>query len=284
MIVHNGNIVVNNGRWINPPPPPPTRTVHLVQTTGGTISAQPLTGYDGTTVTLSHSEDQYYTFMGYTVNGSTLYGNNKFDFSGSDVTVTGQFEFAHQYLCDYTTIANRIWTANNLAYDDGGPGIYKVNSIIVKEYPDSSVTRSWDIGPVYYYNCEAAERVAAKFPGWRLPTQADVDSLINATMTLYQLGSTYGWRAVNNRQPGSNTLNFNLKGSGYYNISNDLVIAKGERYYMCTSIHGTNWWNVAYIRYSGSTFDYDTFSGNINSGAAFPIRLVKDNTVPPVCV
>ena len=282
MIVHNGNIVVNNGRWINPPPPPPTRTVHLVQTTGGTISAQPLTGYDGTTVTLSHSDDQYYTFMGYTVNGSTLYGNNKFDFNGSDVTVTGQFEFAHQYLCDYSTINGRIWTSNNLAYDDGGTGIYKVNSLIVKEYPDSSVSRTWNIGPVYYYTWEAIQRIVPKFPGWHLPTRADTDSLMEVS-TIYQVASNYGWRAYQNRQWGANIYNMNMKASGYYRVNSQAnPYYDGERYYMATDI-GRDGSIALALQYNHSNLEYMTFSADLPNNA-FPVRLVKDNSIPPVCV
>lgn len=50
MIVHNGNIVVNNGRWIIPPK---VYNVILNQTEGGTITANPMKGINGTTVTLS---------------------------------------------------------------------------------------------------------------------------------------------------------------------------------------------------------------------------------------
>lgn len=40
MIVHNGNIVVNNGRWIIPERM--KYKVNLIQTEGGTISAVPV--------------------------------------------------------------------------------------------------------------------------------------------------------------------------------------------------------------------------------------------------
>ena len=134
MIVHNGNIVVNNGRWIIPPPPPPIRTVYLIQTTGGTISAQPLTGYDGTIVTLSNISDYGYDFNSYSVSGSTLYNTNKFNLNGSDVYVTGKFDV------NYNPLNLPPYTIRIL-YDDG----------IVLDYPNSTFVQVstspniWDI-------------------------------------------------------------------------------------------------------------------------------------------
>lgn len=82
------------------PPEPALRTVTLIQTAGGTISASPMSGYDRIdTVTLSQTtwpdpqEGGYYSFQGYVVTGATLSGSNKFTFSGSDVTCSGTWNY-----------------------------------------------------------------------------------------------------------------------------------------------------------------------------------------------
>ncbi len=94
-----GRLLMSGGRWLTreyvppEPPAPETRYVHLNQTTGGTISASPMSGQDGDTVTLSNTPSTNYTFNGYTVNGATLYSGNKFDFNGSDVTCSASWTY-----------------------------------------------------------------------------------------------------------------------------------------------------------------------------------------------
>lgn len=105
MVIYDNKVVLNNGRWIigyrepepPPPPPPPVYNVILNQTTGGTISASPMSGIDGTTVTLSNSPSTNYTFNGYTISGSTLYNNNKFNINGSDVTCSASWKYVDPY-------------------------------------------------------------------------------------------------------------------------------------------------------------------------------------------
>ena len=103
----SNKFLMSGGRWLTreyvpPPPPPPTRYVHLNQSTGGTISASPMSGVDGDTVTLSNTPSTNYTFNGYSVNGATLYSGNKFDFSGSDVTCSASWTYTPQILIDAT--------------------------------------------------------------------------------------------------------------------------------------------------------------------------------------
>ena len=61
------------------------RNVILNQQTGGTITADVMSGYDGDIITLSNTADAGYTFNTYNLTGATLTGN-QFEFSGSDVT------------------------------------------------------------------------------------------------------------------------------------------------------------------------------------------------------
>lgn len=101
VLTSSNKFLMSGGRWLTreyvppepPPPPPPTRYVYLNQSTGGTISASPMSGVDGDTVTLSNTPSTNYTFNGYSVNGSTLYSGNKFDFNGSDVTCSASWTY-----------------------------------------------------------------------------------------------------------------------------------------------------------------------------------------------
>lgn len=56
------------------------------------------------------------------------------------------------------TIGNQVWMAENLAVDDGGEGIYK--------NPKNNE---------YYYDWEAAMRIAKNIPGWHLPSPQEWD-------------------------------------------------------------------------------------------------------------
>lgn len=64
----------------------PKRTVTLAQQTGGTITANPMTGYDGTVVVLSNTANPGYTFNSYSITGGTLTGS-RFTLTGNNVTV-----------------------------------------------------------------------------------------------------------------------------------------------------------------------------------------------------
>ena len=61
--------------------------VTVNQSTGGTISASPTTGYTGTEVTLSNTPATHYSFGSYNLTGATLKSANKFDIGTSNVTV-----------------------------------------------------------------------------------------------------------------------------------------------------------------------------------------------------
>lgn len=61
-------------------------TLTINQQTGGTVTADKLSGIAGETVTLSNTRDLGYTFNNYGITGATLTGN-QFTFGDSDVTV-----------------------------------------------------------------------------------------------------------------------------------------------------------------------------------------------------
>lgn len=99
LIVNNKALKITN-KWLNPvagsgptPPGPTPPTYYHVYTsaTNGTISASPVSGISGTTVTLSNTPDTGYEFDSYSITGATLYDTNKFDINNSDVNVVGNF-------------------------------------------------------------------------------------------------------------------------------------------------------------------------------------------------
>ena len=68
----------------------PKRSVTVTQQTGGTVVANPNTGHDGDTVTLSNTANAHYTFGSYSITGATLTGS-QFKFNGGNVTAKGTF-------------------------------------------------------------------------------------------------------------------------------------------------------------------------------------------------
>ena len=66
-------------------------SVNIIQSTGGTVTATPVTGYYGTTITLSQvTEDPNYTFDYYTVDGTSISGNT-FVLGEDSVDVKGKY-------------------------------------------------------------------------------------------------------------------------------------------------------------------------------------------------
>ena len=208
MIVHNGNIVVNNGRWIIPERM--KYKVNLIQTEGGTISAVPVTGINGTTVTLSNTPNQYYTFNGYTVNGATLYSGNKFDFDNSDVTVSASFKwnYVDPVVGETVKIGNQIWMKNTLAVDTTDYGLHKQNVTI----------NGVNYGTIYYYQYRLAKSIVDNIPGWHIPTEAEYRTLWNTTgetnvrSIAYKLKDTKGWPSG---ETGNNATGFGAAPFGY---------------------------------------------------------------------
>lgn len=62
----------------------------------GSITAAPVSGYSGTTVTLSNTPSTNYTFQNYAVTGANLTGN-QFTLTGSDVTARANFVHTPEY-------------------------------------------------------------------------------------------------------------------------------------------------------------------------------------------
>jgi len=72
-------------------------------------------------------------------------------------------------------IGSKLWSAEDIKIDDNGTGITKTELVSSK---DSSIK----YGEQYYYTADAAARiaaaVAADYPGWHIPTEAEWTALI----------------------------------------------------------------------------------------------------------
>ena len=108
---------------------------------------------------------------------------------------------------DEVTIGSQTWLSKNLAIDDGLGGI----ASMTVNYGQGNVTE-------YFYNWDAAVRVAATVQGWHLPTQEEWNTLISTVgggNSGDKLKSTYGWYLNN----GTDNYGFSAFPSGNYNFS-----------------------------------------------------------------
>ena len=130
------------------------------------------------------------------------YGNRLITGSGEAVT------FPH------VRIGNLDWMSVNLAIDDGGEGIHREDNVV------STYGGGLDMGTQYYYNVNAAFRVAASVGGgWRLPSLEDINDLVaavgGAAGNAHKLISTTGWQSGSIGQ-GTNDYGLTIIPSGYY--------------------------------------------------------------------
>jgi len=86
----NNHLYGKNGAFIGSAHIDFTRYLTLLQTSGGSISANKMSGYDNDIVTLSNTANTAYNFTRYDLTGATLTAN-QFKFNGSDVTAKGVF-------------------------------------------------------------------------------------------------------------------------------------------------------------------------------------------------
>ena len=293
MIVHNGNILVNNGRWINCSQPYSVKFhVNILPSLCGTITAEPVEGYDGTVVKLSHTDNQYYTFMNYNVSGARLYNDRYFRFEGSDVTVSGTWQFSTEWLCDHwVKIGNQIWTNKNLEYDDGEGGIY--TAIL-------SDVNGYNLGVQYYYTWNAAMRVASKLEGWHLPSNAEAHIMWNyvagtssdtSVPAAGKLKATYSYSIINNiNGAGTDDYGFTLLPTGRYRSGSLTAVGNSARHWLSDVNHSVTdngmYSHTQGVSQSSQGYSYDNYiaSNYESTGFCYQIRLLKDNSTPPVCV
>lgn len=150
------------------------------------------------------------------------------------------------------TIGNQVWTATNLAIDDGGEGIYK--------NPENNEV---------YYTWEAAIRVAKTIPGWHLPTTLEWNEAAlacEATEIPYEGNPNFD--NYMNVQELKDKLGVKL--AGYYDGSFSYV---GSSAYFWTATERSSA-NAYYRTFSTGTSVGSTYD-NKNYGRS--VRLVKDS-------
>jgi uncharacterized protein (TIGR02145 family) len=150
--------------------------------------------------------------------------------------------------------------AKNLAIDDGGEGIY-------------TQTVNYGQGDVveYYYDWDAAMRVAESIEGWHLPSLIEWDSLADAvggtsTAGTY-LKSRYGWSLGK----GIDDYGFSAFPAGYEN--NDRFYSKGSYAYFWTAT--TFGLTKACCRSFSNGASMDMNTNDIRRG--YSVRLIKDS-------
>lgn len=256
--------------------------VILQQTTGGTITATPTKGINGTVITLSNSPTSTnYSFNGYTVTGATLYSGNKFNINGRDVTVRANWKYEPIPTTDQVKIGNQIWMNKSLAINDGKGGINVYNPSFI---PDSGRPVSY-LGDQYYYTWDAAKRLANSIQGWHLPTYDEVIELRNTMdpnagqkLKARNKVNSWKWIASTTSSDGTDTVGFSAVGGGeyYYRSSlNKWIHDSIGHYYHFWCINGTSSW-IATL-YANDKLLNVTGTQRNNDKYLTQVRLIKDS-------
>lgn len=188
-------------------------------------------------------------------NGKVTHHSNTFKNCGSN-TPTGIADLAFiptDWGGNFTgfnevTIGDVTWSDSNVAIDDGEGGIvlqvlHDVNGV--------------DLGTQYYYTYEAANRIANKLVGWKLPSNSEIASLY--LVDRQALMSNSAWTYHN----GNNGTGLNMKPVGYCNPT----LENTGTY--------SPFWQDNGVAYSFVDSTWATELVSIPSFSYIPIRLVK---------
>ena len=277
----------------------------LEQSTGGTISADKLKGYQEQSANLSYTADTFYHFNGWNSTGANIQ-NNQVPFT-ADTTAKANFVYDPIPQSGRTTFTHygrtMTWMNHDLNYDDGGSGIMRIDEpfIIYKKYTeggDPVNTRINLPGPICYYTLGAAYRVAEKISGWHMPVEEDWDYYTGPKDQFKQ-----GWYETRTQS----VLKYWPAGDGYYGSTqtwesnfNALPVAdyetmsaimNGNKTVVSGSTIGTSynyinmmprWWcgsagiNYQIPSYVGLDGIWYTRYATNNTDLLLPVRLVKD--------
>ena len=159
-------------------------------------------------------------------------------------------------IIEEVTIGTQTWKTVNLAIDDGGSGIAKIDNV---------TANGVNFGTQYYYSNAAANRIANTITGWRLPTTSDWQTLISylgSDMNVKGIKSTSGWSNGN----GTNALGFNSLPVGYYDGNYGDLRDVGV-----LSIYRTNTYDTVF------KIDFSHIYKSDPTAARYSVRLIKDN-------
>ena len=159
-------------------------------------------------------------------------------------------------IIEEVTIGTQTWKNVNLAIDDGGDGIVKIDNV---------TSNGVNFGTQYYYSNAAANRIANTITGWRLPTTSDWQTLIGYLghdWNVQGIKSTSGWNNGN----GTNELGFNSLPVGYYDGISNTLVSTGE-----LSVYRTDSTSPIF------KLDYSHIYQSDPTAARYSVRLIKDN-------
>lgn len=167
---------------------------------------------------------------------------------------------------DEVTIGTQTWMAKNLAIDDGQGGIYSADNV---------TANGVNMGTQYYYNFDAAVRVANTISGWHLPTKAEWETLISycggTDVAGGKLKSTTGWNDSHN---GTDNYGFTAYPVGSVSATGSSVSYKGRYTYFRTSTTSGSYATVAYISLAQA---YNSiYTADLTLTKHYAVRLIKD--------
>lgn len=167
---------------------------------------------------------------------------------------------------DEVTIGTQTWMAKNLAIDDGQGGIYS---------EDNVTANGVNFGTQYYYEYDAAVRVANSIQGWHLPTKAEWETLISycggTDVAGGKLKSTTGWNDSHN---GTDNYGFTAYPVGDMYAGGSRVNSKGRYTYFRTSTTSGSSTTVFFISLAQP---YNSiYSGSLTLTRPYSVRLIKD--------
>jgi hypothetical protein len=275
----------------------PKHTLTLQQTTGGTITANKLTGYINENANLSYTANFGYSFNGWQTTGASVQ-NNKIPFT-QDTTARGKFVYDPIPSSAQTNVGGGTWMNHDMDFDDGGTGIKKLTNLVYYYNYYSSENASPVIlrvelpGPEYYYTLEAAHRIANKISGWHVPTMNDWKNYIGVSgpihLPYYTVISqdTRKWfpSGANQIMTYSDTTFNAMPYMGYENMVRFDVSAGAYRVKTGSEPFARNlisqWWVASGVELSGITYTIQVDGINFvaqscGAGNYRPVRLKKD--------
>ena len=158
-------------------------------------------------------------------------------------------------------IGDNVWMAENLKYTDesiSSEGNVKTSACVLNGV---------DFGTQYFYDRTGIMKISANFPGWHIPTQYDVELLINEVAgDCDSLRTTGGWVSGMN---GNDLKKFHAEPLVVFGAP---PYHEGRRFIFPFMNNNINQLNTC-----GLSADNRITSGHISNATYYTVRLVKDN-------
>lgn len=197
------------------------------------------------------------------------------------------------------------WTKYDLDYDDGGPGIIRVEHPIYKykyysnENDEGTVITVQLPYSLCYYTLEAAHRVADKISGWHLPTMDDWTVYVGVKdkphysyWYTFSMESRRYFPSGAYYRVGCKDSEFNTMPNASYDMMYKFM--NSADYYVDKGTYGKpnylklipNWWIASAVSTAGYEIWSVTVEDNMEFGAKYghsaeykPVRLLKDGSI-----